>query len=166
MAKKTGRVGVGVGLAVLGGASLIVLALVLAASPHPKAPQPSAPTASERYPNAWPSEPPADVGALLEGLGPGAPLSGSWRVRGVSPVEDHRIVIDVDRGDAGFRVWIVRRGQDPRLPPKQTEKYALYTAQPRPSAEALDDEDYGAVLDELSARIKRTESRVAVPTGM
>jgi hypothetical protein len=166
VAKRAG--GVGVGLGVLGMAGLVVLALVLALRSQPRrpAPTPSAPTASERFPNAWPAEPPSDVAALLDGLGPGSPLTGKWRVRGVSPVEDHRIVVDVDRGDAGFRVWIVRRDQDSRLPPKQTERYALYTAQPRPNAEALQDEDYGEVLDALVERIARTETKLAIPAGM
>lgn len=157
---------IGVGLAVLAACGLVVVALVLALGPQPRAAAPVWPSTSERFPNEWPTPPPAEVAALLDGLGPGSELVGPWRVRGVSPVLSQRVVVDVDRGDAGFRVWIVVRGRDERLPPRQTARYSLYTAQPRPSAEALTDEDYAAVLDALAERIERTESSAAVPAGM
>jgi hypothetical protein len=106
------------------------------------------------------------VAALLAGLGPNTPLVGRWRVRGVSPVTDGRIVIDVDRGDVGMRVWIVRRESDPRRPPAQTERYALYSVQPRPAADSIDDEASGEVLRALASRLKSTESSVPIPAGM
>jgi len=118
------------------------------------------------FPNFWPDPPPHDVGALLDGLGPSSPLADGWRVRGISPVQDGRITIDVARGDVGFRVWIVRRDRDERLPPRRTKKYDLYTAQPRPTAEAVGDEAYASVVAALAARVQRTEDRVKVPAGM
>lgn len=154
-----------VGFAVLGGVALVVLALGLAVrKPTP----PAGPTvpADSRFPNAWPEPPPAEVAALLDGLGPGASLVGRWMVRGVSPVHEQRIVVDVDRGDAGFRVWIVKKDRDSRLPPTATGRYALYTAQPRPSVDALTEQDYAEVLGALSARLAKTETAVPVPSGM
>jgi hypothetical protein len=162
--------GNGVGIAVLAGAGLIfavVVALALRRPPprstHVEGPPP---IASERFPNEWPNPPPADVAALLDGLAPGASLEGGWRVRGVSPVTDGHIVIDVARGEIGFRVVIVQKGKDPRRPPAESARYALYTAQPRPAADSIKDEDYAPVLSALRARLAKTESRVATPRGM
>jgi hypothetical protein len=159
----------GPGFVVLALVALVAVAVVLAIRARPSRVTmvaSAAPTASERFPNAWPTPPPPDVAALLGGLGPGSELTGAWRVRGVSPVEQGRIVIDVVRDEVGFRVWIVQKGKDDRLPPRQTRLYWLYTAQPRPSAEALGDEDYAPVLDALVARIRSAESTVPVPAGM
>jgi hypothetical protein len=166
---RSSRGNLGVAFVVLGAVGLIVIAVALALRPPTASrqlPNSAAPRAVDPFPNAWPDAPPADVAALLDGLGPGAQLTARWRVRGISPVIDAKIVIDVDRGDAGFRAWIVRSDRDSRLPPKRTAKFSLYTAQPRPTAEALDDAAYAEVLAALAQRIRRTETKVAVPRGM
>lgn len=150
----------------LAAVALIVVAVGLALrGPKPRADASPAPTASDRYPNAWPEPPPAEVSSLLGDLGPGASL-GTWRVRGVSPVHEQRIVVDVERGEVGFRVAIERKATSDKKPPKATERYALFTVQPRPSAEALDDADYAEVLDALAARLTQTEARVPTPAGL
>ncbi len=156
-----------VGFAVLGAAlaifGLVALSLVGQSPPA----TPSAAQENERFPNTWPEPPPADVSRLLDGLGPGSPLVGSWRVRGVSPVADRRIVVDVDRGnDVGFRVWLMLPETDQRLPPLRTERYVLYTAQPRPTAQAVSDEMFSEVLGALAVRIRKTEMSVPVPSGL
>src|SRR5687768_16239787 len=100
------------GFAVLGATAMLITIIVSvirpdgARNPPPSA---SAPSPPDPFPNEWPHPPPADVAALLSGLGPNTPLVGRWRVRGVSPVIDGRVVLDVDRGDVGMRVWIVQR---------------------------------------------------------
>jgi hypothetical protein len=158
--------GAGVAFALLGAAALVVLGLGLAARQAPRrgAP-PSAPIVSERFPVEWPSLPPAEVAALLDGLGPGAELGG-FRVRAVSPVLEGRVVIDVARGDAGFRVAVVRKERDARRPPASTERYALFTQQPRPDADSITEEEYGAVVGALAARVREREGKVPIPAGM
>jgi len=158
--------GAGVAFALLGGVLLVGTAVLLAArTPSRPAPAPL-PTASERYPNAWPAPPPPDVAALLGGLGPGSTLAEGWRVRGVSPVLEQRIVIDVEKDERGFRVALVLKERDERRPPKATARYALYTLQPRPSAEALGDDDYSTVVGAIAARVEEREGSVPVPGGM
>jgi hypothetical protein len=139
------------------------IGLLCTAVPPPVVP---APPPRERYPNAWPDPPPADVARLLDGLGPDTPLVGRWRVRGVSPVHEKKIVVDVDRGDIGFRVWITKPESDKRLPPHKTERYVLYTSQPRPTAADVKDEDFAEVLKALGERIRRTELTAPIPAGM
>lgn len=159
--------GAGVGFALLGGVVLVVLAIVLALrGPAQPAPAASAASAGERFPNAWPDPPPADVAALLGGLGPGASLTESWRVRGVSPVHEQRILVDVASGERGFRVALLLKERDPRRPPKATARYALFTLQPRPTAESLKDADYSAVLGALATLVEKNEGVVPVPAGM
>lgn len=125
-----------------------------------------APKSPERFPNTWPEPPPAEVARLLDGLGPDSPLVGRWRVRGVSPVHEKKIVVDVDRGDIGFKIWVMRPESDKRMPPHKTERYVLYTSQPRPTAESVNDEAFGEVLKALGERIRRTEMTVPTPSGM
>lgn len=159
--------GSGVGFALLGGALLVVVAIVLALRGPAEAPTPTAlATASERFPNAWPEPPPRDVALLLGGLGPGSSLAGDWRVRGVSPVHEQRFLVDVANGERGFRVAVMLKERDPRLAPKTTARYALYTLQPRPTAESLQDADYAAVLGALGAIIEKHEALGPVPAGM
>lgn len=143
------------------GGALLALAFRLSTPPDPPAAAESDP-----FPNSWPDPPPADVAALLGGLGPGSDLGGGWRVRGVSPVLEQRIVIDVDKAGVGFRVALTTKGRDERVPPKSTARYALYTIQPRPSAEAPKDADYAAVLTAIAARVTEREGSVAVPAGL
>ena len=140
------------------GGALLALAFRLSTPPDPPAAAESDP-----FPNSWPDPPPADVAALLGGLGPGSDLGGGWRVRGVSPVLEQRIVIDVDKAGVGFRVALTTKGRDERVPPKSTARYALYTIQPRPSAEALQDSDYAAVLGAIATRV--TERPMSPPTA-
>jgi hypothetical protein len=154
-------------IAVLLVVGLGIVGIVLSVrKPTSSRPAPIASSAPDPFPNFWPNPPPADVGALLDGLGPGAPLGHGWRARGVSPVENARVTVDVARKGVGFRVWIVQRDRDQRLPPKRTKKYDLYTAQPRPTAESVSDEDYSSVLGALAQRIAKTELNVPVPAGM
>lgn len=159
--------GAGVGFALLGGVALVVVAILLAlGGPEPVAvPAPTA-TVSERFPNSWPEPPPRDVALLLGGLGPGSILTESWRVRGVSPVHEQRFLVDVQSGERGFRVAVALKERDPRLAPKTTARYALYTLQPRPTAESLEDADYAAVLGALAAIVEKNEAAVPVPAGM
>src|SRR5262245_48128631 len=108
------------------GAGGLVLSAVIAIVRTPNAPPATSsappPAASDPFPNEWPAPPPPEVAALLDGLGPNTPLVGRWTVRGISPVQNARVTLDVDRGDVGLRVWIVRRESDPRRPPAQTER--------------------------------------------
>lgn len=126
------------------------------------APSPNA----SSFPNEWPHPPPADVAALLGGLGPGASLDGGWRVRGISPPQQRRVVIDVERGEIGFRVWVTAKGAGPGAPPRETEQYALYTVQPRPAQSSVPNEEFGRVLENLAVRIAAQESRVPKPAGL
>jgi len=158
-----------VALPIFGGVLLLVVAVVLAlrAAPAPGTASPSASAAEpERFPNEWALPPPADVAALLDGLGPGSVLEGGWRVRGVSPVVDRKIVVDVQREDIGFRVWICLHDRDSRLPPRRTGRFSIYTAQPRPTQDAVRDEDFAQVLDAIAARVRSAEARVSLPRGM
>jgi hypothetical protein len=162
--------GKAIGWAALAAAGAIAAASVALCPRRP--PPPSShqelppPRASEAFPNAWPDPPPADVAALLGGLAPGAVLAEGWRVRGVSPVIDGHVVVDVEKGELGFRVVLMPRDKDRRAPPAASERYALYTVQPRPSAEKIRDDDYAPVLTALRARLLANEARVAVPRGM
>jgi hypothetical protein len=122
--------------------------------------------APERYPNPYKQPAPADVTLLLDGLVRGSSLDGGFSVRGVSPPEDHRVIIDVERGDVGFRVWLMRKGADSRRAPASSEHFSLYVVQPRPSAEAVTDDMKKAVLGDLKRRLKKTESQVRVPSGL
>lgn len=159
--------GAGVGFVVLGGVALVVLAVVLALRGQSGESQPAPAAApSERFPNAWPGPPPPDVAALLGGLGSGSTLAAGFSVRGVSPVHEQRFLVDVAKGELGFRVAVMLKERDPRLPPKTTARYALYTLQPRPTAESLEDADYAAVLSALGAVIQQNEAVVAVPAGL
>ena len=123
------------------------------------------PRASVRFPNPWPDPPPADVAALFDDLRLGDTVGG-YRVRAISPVHDARIVVDVEKNDAGFRVWVERRKPGGRVPPAKTSQYALFMVQPRPSPDAINDEDQAAVLKGLVERIRRKESSVPVPSGL
>jgi len=155
------------GFAVLGASALIISVIISAIRSPSSEPAPApAVSAPDRYPNEWPNPPPSDVATLLGGLGPNTPLVGRWRVRGISAVTNGRIVIDVDRGDIGMRVWVVRKESDPRKPPAETARYALYTAQPRPNADSIDDQASGEVLGALVERIKQTEASAPFPAGM
>ena len=149
-------------LVLLSGA--LLAPLVVGRQPR-EAPAPP-PVASEAYPNAWPTPPPADVAALFGGLGPGAALTPRWRVRGISPVHEQRIVLDVASGDLGFRVAVKLKERDERVPPKRTARYALYTIQPRPSAEQIQDPDYAEVLTALAAILTDREGKAPVPAGL
>jgi hypothetical protein len=132
----------------------------------PDGPPAVTPRVDDSYPNTWPLPPPIDVQRLLDGLGPGSALTARWKVRGVSPVHERKIVIDVDDGGRGFRVWVMQPESDKRVPPHKTEKYVLYTSQPRPTAQSVDDAAYGEVLEALGARIRRTENQVPTPVGL
>lgn len=152
-------------------ASSMTALLVWSANRPRTAPQPAPQVEAEaappsRYPNPWPDPPPADVAALLDGLAPGAPLPAGFVVRGISPVHEQRIVIDVERGEAGFRVWVVQRGTDERRPPGSSEHYAVYFVQPRPTADAIDDDARREVLREVLRRIRKTEATTATPAGL
>lgn len=141
-------------------------ALLCVRVPSREDPPPVTSRIPDPYPNTWPLPPPADVARLLDGLGPGSTLTGRWKVRGVSPVHEKKIVVDVDDGAVGFRVWVMRPESDRRLPPHKTEKYVLYTSQPRPTAEAVGDDAFGEVLKALGDRIRRTENSVPIPLGL
>ncbi|MBK7581274.1 MAG: hypothetical protein IPI67_13800 [Myxococcales bacterium] len=156
-----------VGFGLLAAVGLIGLSVVLAvkqAAPGPA--NVPAITVHEEFPNAWPSAPPPSVARLLDGAGPGTALGEKWRIRGVSPVHEQRIVIDVANGSIGFRVLVMLKERDARLPPKQTERYSLYTVQPRPRSDSVDDKDYDLVLKALGERIAKQEKSVPVPDGL
>lgn len=156
------RIGCAVALA-----ALVALGVGAALRRSPEqAPQAQPSAERERFPNPWKAPPPADVAALLGGLGPATDLGAGWRVRGVSPVHEGRIVIDVERGEIGFRVWVMRRDDADKRPPARTKHYALFVVQPRPTGEAVDDEGKGHVLAALAARLRATEGRVPVPAGL
>ncbi len=123
------------------------------------------PRVSVRFPNPWPEPPPRGVSDALDGLTRGDNIAG-FVVRAVSPVHEARIVVDVERGDVGFRVWIQRRDSGRQLPPAKTEKYALYVVQPRPTTDAIGDDDQAAVLKALAARLRRREKTVPLPAGL
>lgn len=151
-------------LTLLGGAAFALLVRFIV-MPDAPAPAPSA-RVPDPFPNPWPAPPPADVAVLLGALGPGATLRDGWRVRGVSPVHEQRIVIDVDKSGVGFRVALKLEGRDERVPPKRTARYALYTIQPRPTADAVQDADYAAVLSAIAAVVTEREANVPVPAGL
>jgi hypothetical protein len=121
---------------------------------------------SSNFPNEWPDPPPPDVAALLGGLGPGMSLDAGWRVRGISPPRERRVVIDVERGEIGFRIWVTAKGAGPGAPPRETQKYALYTVQPRPAQNSVPNEEFGRVLEMVANRIAAQESRVPTPAGL
>jgi hypothetical protein len=160
------------GLLALGGLSVwgLAVAIVGPGSSSDGAPPESSASASpgsdREFPNEWPEAPPADVGALLGGLGPGSALDGGWRVRGISPPKERRVVIDVQRDGIGFRVWLTAKGAGPPGPPKQTERYALYTVQPRPEQNSVPNEEFGRVLEALGSRVAQNEARVPTPRGL
>jgi hypothetical protein len=160
-ASRTGVIVVGLLLCMWGSFALLCVRV-----PEPEGPPAVTSRIPDPYPNTWPLPPPADVTRLLDGLGPGSTLTTRWRVRGVSPVLDKKIVVDVDDGAVGFRVWIMRPGNDQRLPPHKTEKYVLYTSQPRPTAEAVGDGAFGEVLKALGERLQKTENSVPTPAGL
>lgn len=149
-------------LVLLGGA---LLAPLVVGRESPDALEPP-PVTSEAYPNAWPLPPPADVATLLGGLGPGSMLTPRWRLRGISPVHEQRIVLDVASGDLGFRVAVKLKDRDERVPPKRTARYALYTIQARPSADRIQDSDYAEVLSAIAAILTAHEGRAPVPAGL
>ncbi|MBI3205137.1 MAG: hypothetical protein HYZ29_26600 [Myxococcales bacterium] len=151
-------------LTLFGGAAFALL-VRFGALPESPVAAPSA-SAPDLFPNPWPTPPPPDVAALLGGLGPGAALRDGWRVRGVSPVHEQRIVIDVDKSGVGFRVALMREGRDERVPPKRTARYALYTIQPRPTADAVHDADYAVVLTAIAAVVTEHEATAPVPAGL
>ena len=152
----------------IGCAAVLVVGATLGAAalfwPRPDVPRANAPAvAPERYPNPYKQPAPPDVTLLLDGLVRGASLDGGFRVRGISPPEDRRVIIDVERGDVGFRVWLMRKGADTRRPPAESEHFTLFIVQPRPTAEAVTDEMKKAVLGDLTRRLKKTETSVRVP---
>lgn len=134
--------------------------------PRREAPEQAAPASPERYPNPYKGPAPADVTRLLDGLVRGNRLAGGFSVRGVSPPEGGHVIVDVERGDVGFRVWITRKDKESVRPPASTERYALYVVQPRPSADAVTDEMRRAVLGDLKRRLAKTEANVSVPAGL
>ena len=127
---------------------------------RPAAPEP------ERYPNPYKGPAPADVTLLLDGLVRGSKLDGDFTVRGISPPEARRVIIDVERGDLGFRIWLTRKGADERRPPASSARYALYVVQPRPSSDAITEDMKKAVLGDIKRRLKKTETSASVPAGL
>ncbi len=144
----------------------VALAIGVAVWPDAKQQDPLTAPEPERYPNPYKGPAPADVTLLLDGLVRGSKLDGDFTVRGVSPPEARRIIIDVERGDLGFRVWLTRKGADERRPPASSARYALYVVQPRPSSEAITDDMKKAVLSDIKRRLKKTEANAAVPAGL
>ncbi len=153
----------GCALLVVGGAALFAIANWPRSEPKPTTPPVAAP---ERYPNPYKGPAPPDVTLLLDGLVRGANLDGGFSVRGISAPEEKRVIIDVERGDVGFRVWLMRKGADTRRAPASSEHFSLYVVQPRPSAEAVSDDMKKAVLGDLKRRLIKTETQVRVPVGL
>lgn len=153
----------GCALLVVGGAALIAIANWPRNEPKPTTPPAAAP---ERYPNPYKGPAPPDVTLLLDGLVRGSSLDGGFSVRGISAPEEKRVIIDVERGDVGFRVWLMRKGADTRRAPASSEHFSLYVVQPRPSAEAVSDDMKKAVLGDLKRRLIKTETQVRVPVGL
>jgi hypothetical protein len=150
--KKRGR---GVGLAFVAG-GIVVVAGVLLCGREP------APTTTPRDPEPAASSPPGSR-QLLDGLRPGDAI-GAWRVH-VLRVVDRQLGIDLLHGNKVLTVWIAKKGSSPRAAPRETERFTLYYGYPVESqVEAARDID--TILNEIEARVRRSEGTAALPAGM
>lgn len=108
---------------------------------------------------------PADVVALLDGLRPGARIGDFTVFRIRTEPEQHRIEIELAGEKVGFSIWIEKKSATPA--PRQTGNYSIFFGRPWEQGEAkLPADAQGPVLDDISARLKKTEGSVPVPKGM
>lgn len=120
-------------------------------------------------PTPAPPEPPApaDAVALLDGLAVGDQVA-AFKVVSLSVPSDatmaRSVAVRLERRDGiAFTVWITAVGAHRWLPARTSAKYAFFYSLPDPEGTALGEEDINGVLDDLAARIARTEDRVARP---
>jgi hypothetical protein len=104
-----------------------------------------------------------EVTALLDGLKTGDKL-GAADVVHVSPVTEGRIDVEVSRGEARGKIFVVKRTERPS-PPASTTQYSVFyrtekSQTPMPN-EALD-----AACQALAERLRKTESSVPAPAGL
>jgi hypothetical protein len=116
-----------------------------------------------------PPEPPApaDAVALLDGLAVGDQASDFKVVSLSVPSDAHMarsVAVRLERRDGiAFTVWVTAAGAYPWLPARTSAKYAFFYSLPDPEGTALGEDDINGVLDAITARVARTEDRVARP---
>jgi hypothetical protein len=151
-------------LAVGAGLTLVVVLVVSALDLANDAPEPiaGAPTPAPPDPPA-----PADAVALLDGLAVGDEAA-AFKVVSLSVPSDttmaRSVAVRFERRDGiAFTVWLTAAGAHPWLPARTSAKYAFFYSLPDPEGTALGEDDINGVLDDLAARVARTEDRVARP---
>jgi hypothetical protein len=107
--------------------------------------------------------PPPGTRELLDGLKPGDAI-GAWRIH-VLRVVDRQLGIDLLHGDKVLTVWIAKKGSSPRAAPRETAQYVLYYGFPIES-EAEARRDIETILNDIEARVRRSEATATVPAGM
>jgi hypothetical protein len=112
-----------------------------------------------------PGEPalPAGASALLDGLRIGDRI-GAWQVRAIR-VLDRKLGVDLLLNERVMTVWIAQKGAHPMLPPRETERYALFFGFP-PESQVAATRDLDLVLGAIEQRLRRTESVHPVPAGL
>jgi hypothetical protein len=100
---------------------------------------------------------------LLDGLAVGDRI-GAWEVHGVRTVE-RKLGVDLLQNDQLMTVWIAKKGVEQKLPPRETERYALFIGYP-PESQAAASQDFELMLAEFEQRLRRTEATSAEPEGL
>jgi hypothetical protein len=143
-------------------ATIVVVALAVTgaaaiALSRPSQPEPSA--------TALPAQTslPADVSPLLDGLRLGDRIGG-WEVHAVRSV-DRKLGVDLLQNELLMTVWIARKGVEPKLSPRETERYSLFIGYP-PESQAAAARDFELVLTDFAQRLERTERTSVVPHGL
>jgi len=133
---------------------------------QPRASPSSVPPAASSAPQtAKPARPAAgpDVLALLDGLGPGDRL-GPAEVAFVSPVAHGTFDVELKSGATRGALFVGMREGGP-APAASSDRYAVYYWN-RNTAERMSVESLQAACSALAERLRRTEARVPVPSGM
>lgn len=109
-------------------------------------------------------EPPsADIEALLP-LKPGQLLDEGWQVRGINS-RNRSIQVELLKGHALFVAQIEPLSEAKRAP-VQTERYALFITQKRPSEQAFSGLDLERPLKSLAEIIQPREREVQTPKSL
>jgi hypothetical protein len=126
----------------------------------------ASPAAASAAPSALPVPVPDDSpfgmeATALLGLRAGDPLAGGVVLRLREPI-DRQLFVDVAYGQQLATVMISKKGARPHLPPRETERYALYyTADP-----GVPESTQAPLLDAIEKALRAREATAPATRGM
>jgi hypothetical protein len=111
--------------------------------PAPEAPPPVAPPPVARREEPRPQ---------LDGVTEGDEIGG-LRVARMSTAAGGEIVLELEGGHRGMRVWVAPRGSRGGAAPARTERFDLYRGPPPPGLEPVPDAEAQAIVAALVERL-------------